>query len=94
MKPDENQTVIIAVMTAIVSAIMVLRNINGIIEQIKRILSEYAEYWRLRNEKQRNEIAEQRLRVAFWIKAIHTGNAPERLEKLKEGISKDGSSNA
>ena len=93
MNDPTQQTIIIAIVTAILSGIVILRNLNEIMLQIKRILNEYAEGLRLKNERDRNEIQEQRLRVAFWMRAIQTGYAEEKLKTLSKGI-KDGNPNA
>lgn len=88
MSNAPKETLLIAIMTAILGGIMVLRNISAIIHQIRKILDEYTEFWRLRNEKQRQEIEERRLRIEFWSHAIQIGTAENKLRELEKGIDK------
>lgn len=80
------ETILIAILTALLGAIMVLRNIHEIISRIKALLDEYVRYWKLRNERENQALEESRIRTAFWIRAVQLGIAEEKLQELNRRI--------
>lgn len=81
MKPSTD-VAFITIVTAILGGIIVLTKISAIIDRIKRILDQIAEYISLRNERKRQELNERRLKQLIWLKLIQSGSAADRLEDL------------
>lgn len=86
MNTPPQATLIIAIFTAIVGSIMVLRNIDSILEGIKRLIAAHTEYWRVRAEREKQQLEESRIRAAFWVRAIQMGIAEEKLLELNQRI--------
>jgi hypothetical protein len=93
METPQKETIYIAIITAVLGGIMILRNIDSILKHIKNLISQYAEYWRIRSEKEKQQLQESRLRTAFFVKAIQLGIAEQKLSELNEKIRRQQNEN-